>query len=233
MNGFHEQCDGVVTLDGSHKRLPILSAWANSSAVYWINPQAPATAMFIKVGNANKDGWNCSLKAYFHPKRGMYRVYVPGKYFTGHYETVYQIVEVDENDSRHISGEGALRVYKSSIQEAEEIQIVACAKWPDGLVREIKIREDETGAPVFSIGEVVEKEISQGEIYAFNNATGQFHLVTTFFDEVDEPMLTVSETPVNGGFDQFVADANGFYRRIECEEDDSGSMTLQTGEKRQ
>ena len=232
MNGFHEQCDGVISTDGSYKRLPILSAWSGSSAVYWINPQAPATELDIKIGNSDKSGWNCSLKAYYHPKRELYRVYVPGKYFTGHYETVYQIVEVYENDSKHVLGEGALRVYKSAIQGIAESQIVACAKWPDGHVREITIREDETGAPVFSIGEVVEKEISHGEIYAYNNATGQFHLVTTFFDEVDEPMLTVSETPVNGGFDQFVPDANGFYRRIECAEDDSGSMTLQTGDKR-
>lgn len=232
MKVFNEQCDAMISPDGSYKRLPIISAWANSSAIYWINPLAPATALFIKIGNADRTGWNCSLKAYYHPKHELYRVYIPGKYFTGHYETVYQIVEVDENDSRHVFGEGILRVFKGSIQEVSDGQIVAWAKWPDGLVREIAIREDDVGAPVFSVGKIVDKEVSLGEIYAHNNATGQFHLVTTFFDDVGEAMLAVSETPVNGGFDQFVADEGNFYRRIECGTDSSGFTTLKTGDIR-
>ena len=233
MKAFNEQCDAVISLDGSHKRLPIVSAWANSSAVYWINPQAPATALYVKIGNANKSGWNCSLKAYYHPKRGMYRVYVPGKYFTGHYETVYQIVEVDDGDARHVLGEGALRVYRSAIQDqADEIR-ECCASFPDGKCRRISISYDDTGAPVFDVS--VDSFVSgvlPGPLFAYDKAKGAFFRVTGVIDESGTPTLDVAQEPADDGERKYFHDPKtGFYRPMDAAEDSSGVESLVTGDQ--
>lgn len=228
----YEQNNGIVIIDGTTKRLPMLTAWKNSSSVYWVKPEYLASEMYFKVGSADGKSWAANISMFCHARRGLFRAYVPGLHFAGgRYETKYQIVTIDEEGCEHVSGEGVIRVFDSSIGEYAPFHVVARAGWPDGNVREITITEDETGAAIFTVGGIVEGEAPQGEIYAHENSSGQFHLVTTFIDEVGEPMLSVSENPVNGGFDQFVADGSGFYRRIECATDESGSTTLQTGDK--
>lgn len=240
---LNEQCDGIITVDGSLRHLPILRAWGNSSAVYWVDPAFPTEAMEFKVGNADMTAWAATLRMCFHPKRGLWRVYVPGRYFTGRCETRYKIVAQDERGSRHVAGEGVLRVYSGGIPDRNDSPVeypaANCyAKFPDGKWRVVTVSEDEAGAPVFSIGgEVVSDAEFEGgqpsQIFAYNNATGLYHAVTAFIDEAGEPSLSLDEEPCADGEDCFVLDpATGFHRRIEAAADEAGCLTLRTGERR-
>ena len=230
---YREQNNGYVALDGSQRQLPILEAYVGSSSVYWFKPEYAAAEMSLRIGDARKISWSEPIRMSCHPKKGLFRVYVPGANFKQRCETYYQVITVDENGNKHISGEGIIRIYSSHISEVVDESIVAYAWFPDDKARSVTITEDEVGAPIFTIGDVVDAPIGKLQtIYAFNKATGFFHIVSTFFDDVGEPMLSVSEEAIEGGADRFVLDESGFYRRIECAEDDSGSMMLQTGEKR-
>jgi hypothetical protein len=228
---MREQNDGMVSLDGTLSQLPILKAWTNSSAVYWVKPSYPATGMMFMVGNEAMDGWAAILSMTLHPKRGLWRVYVPGAAFGGRYETRYKIVSLDGEGAKHVEGEGILRVYAGKIADVTPQGEVSEVAFPDGEVRKVTVAEDSTGEPVFSIGDVVEGATAEARpIYAYNKATGFFYLVTPFIDEVGEPMLSVADKPSDDGFDCFVKDASGFYfRRIDCFEDETGEMALQTG----
>lgn len=231
---MREQNDGMVALDGSLQRLPILRSWVNSSAVYWVKPSYPATGMLFKAGNPGMDGWAAQLSMTCHPKRGLWRVYVPGKAFTERCETRYRIVSFDENGARHVEGEGILRVFDGPIPDIADEAETCLAAFPDGKVREVTVREDSTGTPTFSIGEVAESaEADIRPIYAFDKSTGFFHLVTPFMDEAGEPMLSVADDPAEGGEETFARGASGFYYRIDCAADQAGVMALQTGGKRE
>lgn len=227
---MREQNDGTVVLDGSLQRLPILRAWVNSSEVYWAKPSYPATGMIFLVGNADMNGWAAQLAMTCHPKRGLWRVYVPGAAFTARYETRYRIVSLDENGARHVEGEGILRVFDGAIPDVADSTETCLATFPGGEVREVTVREDSTGTPIFSVGGVVQgADADVRPIYAFNKATGFFHLVTAFVDEVGEPMLSVADEPSEGGEETFARGDSGFYYRVDCAEDSAGAMMLQTG----
>lgn len=230
---LREQNDGMVVLDGTLSRLPILAAWVNSSAVYWVRPAYPATGMTFMVGDADSDGWAARIAMTCHPVRGLWRVYVPGKTFTKRCETRYRIVSVDDSNCRHVDGEGILRVYTGGIDDISDSVENCYATFPGGAVRAVTVAQDETGVPVFSVGEVVEgAESDVKPIYAYNKATGFYHLVTAFVDEAGEPMLSVADDPADaGGRATFVRDASGFYHRVECAEDTAGAVMLQTGGK--
>ena len=227
---MREQNDGMVTLDGSLERLPILRAWVNSSAVYWVNPSYPATGMIFLVGNADMSGWAAQLAMTCHPQRGLWRVYVPGKAFTERSETRYRIVSLDEDGARHVEGEGIFRVCSGSIPDAADSTETCRATFPDGKVREVIVSEDSTGTPIFVVGDAVEGATPDVRpIYAFDNATGFFHLVTAFIDETGEPMLSVADEPSEGGEETFARGGGGFYYRVDCGEDEAGAMALKTG----
>lgn len=231
MNSLHEQCDGMISIDGTSRQLPILYAWHGSSAVYWINAPFVSSKLYIRIGKSDLSGFQTKLFAHYHPVRGMWRVYVPGTFFSAKCETWYQIGISDENEQNHVYGEGKLRVNASHIQVVDDKKKVSYAWWPDGKARKIVIEEDKVGEPVFSVGEIVDAPVGRiQEIFAFNKATGFFHSVSTFFDEANEPMLSVSDEPVEAGEDRFVEDVCGFYRRIECFTDESEATALQTGE---
>lgn len=229
---MREQNDGIVVLDGDcGRRLPILNAWVNSSAVYWSRPPFPATGMDIMVGNALANGWSAKVKMYCHPERGLWRAYVSGKNFTERCETKYKVVALDEHGARHVCGEGILRVYCGSVPDMDEYTVRCLAAFPDGTVREVTVSEDDAGEPMFVVGDPVDgASASGGPIYAYNKASGFFHSVTAFFDEAGEPMLAVADEPSAGGFESYAKDPSGFYRRVECAEDEAGEMALQTGE---
>ena len=228
---MREQNDGMVVLDGSLQRLPILRAWVNSSAVYWVKPSYPATGMIFLVGNAAVDGWAARLSMTCHPMRGLWRVYVPGAAFTERCETRYRIVSLDENGARHVEGEGIFRVYSGRIPDIADTTETCMATFPDGKVRAVIVSEDSTGTPMFVVGDVVEDaKPDTRPIYALDNSTGFFHLVGAFFDDAGEPMLSVAEEPSEGGEKTFARGVNGFYYRVDCGVDEAGEMALKTGE---
>lgn len=229
---MREQDNGMVVLDGDcGRRLPILDAWVNSSAVYWFRPSFPASGMMLMVGNSGMDGWAAKVRMHFHAERGLWRAYVQGRNFKVRSETRYKVVALDEYGARHAEGEGILRVYDGAIPDAAEWTETCLAAFPDGVVRKVEVAEDETGEPIFTIGPAVEgAQADAGPIYAYNKATGYYYLVTTFIDEAGEPMLSVADSPSKGGDDCYAKGPSGFYYRIECAEDSSGAMALQTGE---
>lgn len=227
---MREQNDGMVVLDGTLQRLPILTAWVNSSAVFWVRPSYPATGMIFLVGDAKAETWAAQLAMTLHPMRGLWRVYVPGAAFAERSETRYRIVSLDDQGSRHVEGEGIFRVYSGKIPDIADSTDNCMATFPDGKVRAVMVKEDSTGTPIFAVGDVVDDaDADVRPIWAFNKATGFFHLVTAFFDDAGEPMLSVAEEPSEGGEDTFVRGVSGFYYRVDCAVDTSGTMMLQTG----
>lgn len=229
---MREQNNGIVVLDGDcGMRLPILDAWVNSSAVYWFRPSFPVTGMTLMVGNSGADGWAARVAMHYHAERGLWRAYVQGRNFKVRSETRYKVVAVDEYGARHVGGGGILRVYDGAIPDVEEWTETCLAAFPDGVVRKVEVKEDETGEPIFTIGQAVEgAEADAGTVYAYNRATGFYYRVTPFIDSAGEPMLSVADKPSPGGDDCYAKGTSGFYYRIECAEDSSGAMALQTGE---
>ena len=227
---MREQNNGIIVLDGSLGALPILPAWTNSSAVYWVKPSFPVTGMAFLVGNAAADGWAAQVEMVYHPQRGLWRAYVPGSVFTAHCETRYMIVSIDGECMRHVEGEGILRVHTGAFHGVADTVRNCYIAFPDGKVRDVAVTEDSTGAPIFTVGGVV--EAAPGDVrpaYAHNNATGRFYLVSAFIDETGAPMLSVADEPSDGGEDTYVRDESGFYRRMDCATDDAGATMLQTG----
>lgn len=231
-NPIQEQNDGMVSLDGSGRALPILNAFANSSAVYWFGTQVPYEGIFLKVGNEDKTGWIASCKATFHASCRMYRVYVGGRNFPKGCETVYQVMAVDDNGARHVCGEGKLRIARSAIDEHEASR-ECMAKFPDGEWRKVTVTEDEAGAPIFKVGEVAEEPPKdERDLYAWDNSRGFFFKVVGLIDEVGVRILALDQEPLGDGAESFAFDdATGFYRRVEAEMDESGAETLVVGEK--
>lgn len=229
---MREQDNGMVVLDGDcGRRLPILDAWVNSSAVYWFRPSFPATGMCLMVGNSGADGWAANVAMHYHPERGLWRAYVQGRNFKVRSETRYKVVALDERGARHVAGGGILRIYDGAIPDVAEWTETCLATFPGGVVRKVEVAEDEAGEPVFTIGPAVEgAQPDAMPIYAYNRATGYYYLVTAFMDEAGEPMLSVADEPSAGGDDCYAKGPSGFFYRIECADDSSGAMALQTGE---
>lgn len=241
MNCLREQCNGIITVDGTKKSLPIVEAWCGSSSVYWVNPSFPVNGMLLKIGNPDKSGWFDTIPLYYHPERGMWRAYVPGTYFRCHAETAYKIVAIDEYDRRTVAGEGILRVYGGSIHDImddplESPEIQCYAPFSDGSWRKVTVTEDVFGETVFRIGEkavdVGQFEQTPKDLYAYNKARGVFFSVSGKIDEVGEPTLYCSDTPSTFGEQSFALDdASKFYYRIEATIDEVGETILKVGDK--
>ena len=229
---MREQNNGIVTLDGSGRALPILTAWSRSSAVFFFNPSHQFTELTLKVGDAEAKTWAGSFKGTWHWSSRMFRVYVPGRVFTKRCETVYQVMAVDDNGSRHVCGEGKLRVNESAIHEDEPTKDCIAFFEADGKWRKVVVTEDESGHPAFAVGDVTDAPGEQTDIYAFDNAQGFYFKVSGMFDELNQPILALDDTPLGDGKETFVKDeATGFYRRMDAERDTSGHETLVVGEK--
>ena len=237
MNPFREQNNGVIAPDGTSKRLPILHAWQGSSAVYWVVPAYPPSGMQFKVGSPDKGGWQAALSMSYHRKRGMWRVYVPGRNFRGHYETIYRLVSFDGEGGRHVEGEGVLRVHAGLIPDGnDDIVVTSHVLFADGKWRKITVSEDESGAPTFVVGGVATSTEDFDETpkrpYAYNKATGMFHEISGVIDEVGEAVLVVSETPIESGGDATFAldEKTNLYYRLETVVDESGEVAVVAGE---
>lgn len=232
-NPIREQNNGIVSIDGTFRRLPILNAYVNSSSVYWFRTGFPYERLVLKVGNEDKTRWIAICKATYHASCGMYRVYVSPKYFPRHCETAYQVSAIDDKGSKSILGEGILRVYSSAIDEQER-KIDCKAKFPDGEWHVITVSEDECGAPVFTVGEVAEEPPEdEVELYAWDNSRGYYFKVVAQIDEVGVRILALDQTPHESGEETFARDeATGFFRRIEGVKDDAGVETLVVGEEK-
>ena len=238
---FREQNNGLIVLNSAYRRLLILEAWRRSSSVYWIRSPFPATALQFKVGKADKSEFAVILNAQNHPSRGLWRVYVPGRYFTDRCETAYKIVATDEYGNRTTCGEGILRVFSGTISDIEEEESTSeeCyAKFSDGKWRKVTIGEDEVGALVFEVSTDAIDESHFEKVpanpYAYNKAYGTFHAVSGFIDESGSPYIEIEQSPSAAGSETFAKDERtGFYFRIESFTDEAGAMAPQVGDQKE
>ena len=240
MNFLKEQNNAMITLTGTVDPLPIQEVWKRSSAVFWIESAFPCQAMQLKIGAEDKSKYKVSITALYHPKRGLWRVYIPGKYFTAKCETYYKIVGVDEYGNRSVCGEGLLRIREGKIYDFEDESITTdeCfAFFPDGKWRKVSVSTDNTGELVFVVEQngipPIEFEHEPAKPYALNKATGLHYEVSGFVDESGEAYLCVAADGVQGKDDAFAKDdATGFYYRVESFADEVGEPSLKVGDRK-
>ena len=241
-NLFREQCNGAIscTVDCSIP-LPMLSAWCGASAVYWIAPAFPVSSMIMKVADADASEYAVSQPAYYHPSRGLWRVYVPGWVFTRHCETFYKIVAENGDDERCVLGEGRLRVHGGRVNDvcdSEGAKRKTCyAAFPGGFHRRVLVSEDSTGSLSFQVSDYVipsdKFERSPSKMYAYDRKTGFFHAVSGIIDSSGTPTLSVSEETVSCGEASFALDEEtNLYYRIETDIDETGVSALITGDRK-
>jgi len=231
-----EQCNGIVVCDGSGRVLPILTAYINSSAVYYAKMGFQYQRCYMKVGNADKSAWAGTVLGAFDVATGMFEFYVPGRYFSETCETAYRILAIDDYGHRTVCGEGKLRVGKvriSDINDAVRSNLVFFQE--DGKWREVNIVTDSTGTPTYNVmQEPTEppKGVLPGELYAFDTAKNKFFAISGYIDSVGVYALSVADTPSTSGKEDFIYDtATGFYRRAEALDDGVGGESLSIGDE--
>lgn len=239
MNCLREQNNGVVTLDGTLRALPMLSAWRHSSAVYWARPPFPCVAMAFKIADSAGETFIATFPMQYHALRGLWRVYIPGTYFQSKCETVYKIICTDEMSARHVCGEGILRIHGGAIADSadEPMKADGCfAFFPDGKWRRVSVFVDEAGEMAFAVTQegfaTVEFNAPPTTPYAYNPATGLYYAISGFVDDSGEAYLSVSSEGVDGRDSAFAKnDATGFYYRVEAGVDEAGETILSVGKK--
>lgn len=239
MNYLNEQNNGVITLDGTLRALPMLSAWRRSSAVYWVRPPFPCLAMIFKVADVAGETFVATLSMQYHATRGMWRVYIPGTYLHDKGEMIYKVVCWDGEKARHVCGEGILRVYGGLVADAadEPMEADGCfAFFPDGKWRRVSVFVDEVGEMAFSVAQngyaTIEFGAPPTTPYAYNPVTGLYYAVSGFVDEAGEAYLSVASEGVEGQNSAFAKnDTTGFFYRVEAGVDEVGEAILSVGKE--
>lgn len=227
-----EQNNGIVVIDGTLRELPILNAWINSSSVFWVKAEFVCEQIFMKIGKSDKSGWSATVSGRYHPEYGMFRFYVPCRAFTDVCETAYRLVCIDDNDSRHVGGEGKLRVRKPKIVDVNDAVRSCLVKFDDGKCREVVIDDDNVGVPVFTVlEEIVKVEEDPPILYSYDK--GKRLYFALYGVTVDgELTLELSQEGEEDKGDSYVVDrSSGFYRKVESVEDDVGVEVLVSGDK--
>jgi len=239
MEPINEQSNGFVVADGSRKELPILEAWKRSSSVYWVWIPPHCQSVIFKVGNRNRTGFSISIRMEFHPKRNLWRAYIPGRYLTEKAETVYKIVGSDENGSREVLGEGVFRIHEGTAEDYEDEVYTAdeCyVLFDDQLWRRVTVSEVTGGAKVLTVERdgihpsVFEKVPHQP--YALNLANSLYYAIGGTVGSSGVPVLTVSQTGAsNKSASSARDDSTGFRYRIEAETTQSQTVVLKVGNR--
>lgn len=231
------RADSIVTIESRHsnKALPIFEAWANSSHVVLVYPDCVVSGMTLKLGVVSEGVYSSSINGTLHPVRGYWYFYIPrSKMVAG--DMVYKIISFDELNSRHVMGEGKIRVRRSMVHDATdsdggEEAIDNAYIQHDGRWYAIRVRYDDSGTPAFAVDSLIEApKNASGTPYAYNRTTGLYHAIKTEMDEAGSLMLTIESNGVDGE-GSFAVGEDGFYHRIETSTDESGSLMLEVGEK--
>ena len=235
------RADAIIVLDSTHscRSLKMIEAWKNSSFVVHVVPDAVYSGMTIKVGNAMTKKFVPAAKGVFHPIMGYWHFYLPrGKFLHGG-DTMYEIDAVDiENSSRHVCGDGVLRIQRPILEDDDEGSV---GNETDAYVNSngtwylIKVGEDEYGGLTLAVKEVMPTNVPSdvsGDSYAYNRQTGLFHKLTVEIDESGTPSIVVNGNGVEdvGGSFAFNSET-GLYYRIEADVDESGALMVQIGEQ--
>jgi len=230
-----EQHNGMIVVDGSGRELPILRAWINSSAVYYVKAGFRYQAMFFCVGSPDKTKWSGKVLGSYDVTTDMFEFYVPCEMFTESCETFYRVLALDDNGRRTVCGEGKLRVNTVRIKDFnDEIRKNLVYFEADSAWRNVVIEYDDSGAPTFAV-ENDPTEVPVGvypkEVFAYDASKGKFFKVYGSIDETGTPIVNVSQTPEGDGFDSFIYNTGtGFYHRAEAFEDEYHVESLQVGE---
>ena len=241
MTRFKEQCNGMVKIGSSpSERLPILCAWRNSSTVYWFESPFPATWMKLRIADPDKGSFSTTVNGIYHPKRGLWRAYVPSKTFHKRMETEYKVVLGDETDSRTVAGSGILRVGSNVFEDLEDdvdqsASTTCHILFPDGKWRKMSVFEDDSGALSFSVSdEAVDSSMFErppSQPFAYSQVTGKFHAVTGFIDSSGTASASCAEEGVLSGEESFALDEKtGVFYRLDAVVDESGTIALKVGE---
>ncbi len=241
MEFLHEQNDGYVRLDGTRMRLPPLSSWKRSSAVFWFRAPFPCVAMSFKVGSADGTRYEATLAMTLSPPHGLWRAYVPGRFFGEHCETRYKVTCLDLSGGRHVCGEGILRVYGGTIRDADEEPLSAdgcLVPFPDGKWRRVTVFTDAAGELSFRVEQDAfssdDFADTPEQAFAYEKASGLYYALTGFVDEAGEAYLSVSPSGVTGKEGAFALDPKtGLYHRVETVRDEVGEMAPAVGETKE
>ena len=239
MEFLREQNNGLICLDGTQKRLPCLTAWVKSSAVFWAFPSFPVAVMSFKTGKPDGSGYNEPVAMQYHATRKLWRVYLPASSFTEKCETYYKLTATDENGDRIVFGEGMLRVYAGKITDTGEQTETAedCyALFSDGNWRRITVVSNSLGELTFSVAQTATTPIAGqtfSQPYAYNRTTGKFYSLNGVVDSTGEAYLAVAEAPSEEGEKSYAKnETSGLYYRIETSQDATGTMTANVGEQK-
>lgn len=236
------RADAIILLDSTHagRSLKIVEAWKNSSLVVNVYSDTVYSGMSIRIGNPRTKKYFLGARGTFHPVKGYWYFYIPrGKFLYGG-ETMYEIDAVDvENSSRHVCGDGILRISSPLIEDSDD-EDGSESSGNDAYVNSngnwylITVGEDEYGGLTLAIKDVVRDSVPSdvnGESYAYNKQTGLYHKIFVEIDETGTPMLQVESNGVDGDGGFFAYDKNtGLYYRLETEKDETGALMLQIGE---
>ena len=222
MDFLNEQNNGLVRLDGTHLQLPTLSAWQGSSAVFWVRAPFACLAMSFKVGNADGSAYAATLAMTLSPPHGLWRAYIPGRFFTTPCETRYKVVCKDSCGERHVCGEGILRIQGGAIPDAEDgpVSSDGCfVQFPDGKWRKVTVFTDAAGEMSFLVEQdgFVSDDFADAptQPYAYEKASGLYYALSGFIDEAGEAYLAISPDGVSGQAGAFALDPKtGLYHRV-------------------
>lgn len=239
---MNTRADSIIVLDSTHscRSLKMIEGWKNSSLVVNVYSDTVYSEMSIRIGNSRTGKYMLGARGTFHPVKGYWYFYIPrGKFLYGG-ETMYEIDAVDvENSSRHVCGDGILRIASQALEDSEDEDGID-SRSNDAYVNSngtwylITVGEDEFGGLSLAVKDVATNDVPSdvtGEPYAYNKKTGMYHKIYIESDETGTPMLQVDSVGVDGdgGFFAFNK-ITGLYYRIETETDEVGAMMLQIGD---
>lgn len=215
----------------------ILDAWRGSTLRFWINAPDGFQRLWVSVTEANAERFFAPVEAGYRPQEELWYIVIEPQYFISGGKARFKITAMDELGKRNVLGEGELRVRAGFANDENDYKFIigksaVVINTDDGKHYRVTAVIDETGTLAFNLAEAenVEEWSKDGGIevptlaslednaYAYNTETGKFHCLYSRIDEEGKPMLVADEEGLEGD-ESFVLDPDGFYRRIEVDEE--------------
>lgn len=235
------RADSIITLrsDKVGKPLPIVEAWKNSTHVMLVYPDCVYARLGVKIGRGDASYYGSTIWGTLHPVRGFWYFYIPKSAFEIGGETAYKIVSTDLEGSRHVCGEGVLRVFAGRIDDTadgagnSDATSTAYVKFEE-VWYSVNVSEDESGNLAFAINTTVDapSDEDSGTPFAYCRRTGLYHAVSIYRDASGTLALAAEENGVEGDSASFALDRKtGFFYRMEAKTDESGTVSLEVGDR--
>lgn len=231
-------CIVVASPADVNKPFATMNAWKNSSLVLLYFPNCVWDEVKVKVGDPSTGAYQESISGVLHPVRGFWYFYIPRNRFKNGGRSAYKIIATDERGSRHVCGEGVLRVHTGMIHDAADNAgssdamgtafVYGYDKW-----WRIGATIDDAGAMAFTVTEDLADHGDTSQTpYAYNPLTGLFHSVSVFKDGAGVVSLEISDDGIEEASVSFALNPEtNLYHRMECETDEAGAVALIVGDK--